>query len=145
MKQLGIIFCFVLFLAACAEAVIEKPKNLILKDKMTDILYDMSVLQAMKATNLENLKELDEQMMPLIYKNHNIDSVQFVQSDLYYASMPATYQNIYKAVEKRLKEHQEALNEVRKRRNDSTRNNAEKSVDSIKKSKTPKKVGENLP
>ena len=82
--------------------MIEKPDKLLSKEKMTAILYDMVVLDAAKNTNTVVLIDNDIDVMEYIYKKHDIDSIQFVQSDVYYAALPAQYQEIYKGVETQL-------------------------------------------
>ena len=76
---------------------IEKPKNLIEKDKMTKILYDLSLLDAMKNQYIEggisNQKAND-----YIYKKYKIDSIQLVQSNKYYASDIEEYKKMLEEV-----------------------------------------------
>ena len=80
---------------------IEKPKNLIEKDKMTKILYDLSLLDAMKNQYIEggisNQKAND-----YIYKKYKIDSIQLVQSNKYYASDIEEYKKMYEEVKSKL-------------------------------------------
>jgi hypothetical protein len=82
---------------------VEKPKNLISKDKMIDVLYDLSLLQAIKTQNISggiNTKESNE----YIFKKYKIDSVQLAQSNKYYASDMEEYKNIFAAVKAKLEE-----------------------------------------
>ena len=40
-----------LFLASCNHNAVEKPENLIEEEVMTNILYDLSIMEAMKSQN----------------------------------------------------------------------------------------------
>lgn len=123
-----LIFCFLA--AACGEEVIEKPANLIARDKMTDILYDLAMINAAKAINPNILEENGVDPMLYVYQKYKIDSVQFVKSDIYYASIPVEYETLYKEVERRLDMEKTRLEEERKQRNDSTRLQMERKLES---------------
>ena len=85
-------------LISCQNSAIEKPNNLIDEDKMIDILYDISVLEAIKVTNPKSLETRKINTNKYIYQKYKIDSLQFVKSDLYYASDITNYQKMYKKV-----------------------------------------------
>jgi hypothetical protein len=127
------------------EKVIEKPENLIPKEKMADILYDMTLYQATESVNKSIVDSYDVEMMQLIYNTYKIDSTAFVESDLYYASIPLVYQSIYEEVEAKIEAKRLALEQVRKRRSDSIRQIQKKQTDSLKQFKKPKRTSEILP
>jgi hypothetical protein len=104
MKKIVVIFA-VLLLAACAKQVVEKPDNLIEKDKMTDIIYDLAILEAMRSQKPIVLEQNGINQNTYIYKKYDIDSVQFAKSNQYYASDIVTYKKIYEDVAKRLEAH----------------------------------------
>ncbi len=104
----------------------QKPADLIPGDKMAEILYDLAIVNAAKSTNPNILEEHDIEIMAYVYEKHGIDSVRFVNSDIYYASKPDEYEAIYKKVEARLEREKEALEEERRRVSDSIRIAAEK-------------------
>ena len=126
---------------ACNEKVIEPPENLIPQDAMINILYDLSVLNAAKNTNPDVLNENGIETMEYLYTKYSIDSVQFVKSDLYYASVPLEYEKIYKAVQARLTVTKETFEEERKKQRDSTISTS----DLIKTEKKKDKVKDSLP
>jgi hypothetical protein len=101
MKKIGFIFLF-LAVVSCVEKLVEKPENLIAREKMTDIYYDLVVLGAAKNTDNDILVDNKIDAMDFIFTKYKIDSVQFVNSDLYYASTPIIYEEIYEGVESRL-------------------------------------------
>ncbi|MDC6365472.1 MULTISPECIES: DUF4296 domain-containing protein [Flavobacteriaceae] len=129
------VFSLVLLFLACAKKVVEKPENLIPKDKMAEILHDLAVLDAAKSSFKATLDRKDIKIMDFIYEKHQIDSAQFAQSDLYYASIPLEYQFIYEAVEGKLEDRRKILEEATQMRNDSVRKSAIKRKDSLQKTK----------
>ncbi|MBT8185870.1 MAG: DUF4296 domain-containing protein [Eudoraea sp.] len=122
------IFLLFLVLVSCGEKVIEAPEDLIPKEKMVDILYDLSMINAAKATNPKILEQNDIEPTKFLFDKHRVDSLQFVQSDIYYASIPAEYQSIYTAVADRLEKDKKDIEEERKRKNDSTRQLSQKNA-----------------
>ena len=113
-------------LYSCSEEAIKKPENLIPREKMSQILYDLALFNSAKSTNPGILEENNIEAMSYLYKKHGIDSAQFVNSDIYYASRPVEYEAIYKKVEQRLEREKDILEEERKRVSDSVRIEAEK-------------------
>ncbi len=99
----------------------EKPENLIPKEKMVAILHDLAILNSARTSFKIDLEKTGIEVMPFIYKKHQIDSAQFSQSDLYYASVPLEYQSIYEQVESILEQRKDTLEGFTKKRNDSIR------------------------
>ena len=121
-----ILLTALVILVSCGEKVIEKPNNLIPKEKMVDMLYDIALINAAKGTNPNILEEYDIEPTSYLFKKHGVDSLQFVSSDLYYASIPVEYEEIYEKVSSRLEHDKKAIEEERKRKSDSTRNLSKK-------------------
>ncbi|MEM8763255.1 MAG: DUF4296 domain-containing protein [Bacteroidota bacterium] len=122
MKQLGITLLLFLMLVGCAEKVVEPPANVIPREKMITILYDLALLNATNTSFRNVMQKQNKQMMELLYERHDIDSLQFAESDLYYASKPLEYEYIYEQIESRLKKKQKALEDAKKQANDSIKN-----------------------
>lgn len=100
-KRIVIMLCCAFLVLSCNKNSAEKPKNLIAKDKMIDILYDISLLEAIKAQNLKggiNKKKANE----YIYKKYKIDSIQFVKSNKYYAADLEEYKKMFEKVKGKL-------------------------------------------
>ncbi len=134
MKRFLQLFPFLLAMA-CAEAVIEKPKDLIPKDTMVHIFYDLAVINSVNSTNPTLLKTHHIDAMSYVFEKYGIDSLQLANSDLYYASIPLDYQLMYEAVETRLDANQKGYDEAREKRADSIKKAKEKRTDSLKKLK----------
>lgn len=92
----------------------EKPKNLIPKEKMVLILNDLAIVNAAKVTNAQILMQHDIEPTTYIFTKYGIDSVQFVESDRYYASVPEEHEEIYMAVEAKLEAEKERIAEVKR-------------------------------
>ena len=80
---------------------IDKPDNLIEKDKMIDILYDISLLEAIKSQNISGGIS-NKNANTYLYKKYKIDSIQFAQSNKYYASDIEEYKKMFEEVKSRL-------------------------------------------
>lgn len=101
MKKVVILICCFFSALGCNNNSVEKPDNLIGKDKMIDILYDISLLEAIKNQNINgglSSKVGNE----YIYKKYKIDSIQFVKSNKYYASDIEEYKKMFDKVKEKL-------------------------------------------
>ncbi len=104
----------VLALYSCGEKLMEKPENLIPKEKMVEILADMAIVNSAKGTNIGFFRDYDIDPTEFVFKKHGIDSVLFVASDRYYASVPVEYEAIYTEVESKLERQKKELEEAKK-------------------------------
>ncbi len=105
----------VLAMASCDEKLIEKPKNLIAKDQMTNVLFDLAIMNAAKTTNALLLQEHDLEPTRFVLEKYGIDSVQFAESDKYYASLPnGEYAAMYTVIESRLDQQKTEMEEAKK-------------------------------
>jgi len=134
----AVLFILLVSFFACNEKLIEKPENLIPKDKMVMILKEMAIINAAKNTNRELLSDNNIEPTSFVFNKFKIDSVQFVLSDKYYASMPLEYESIYKKIDTLLFIEKEKL-QAQKKEKDSLknveRNALKKKEDSLKKKK----------
>ncbi|WP_241244378.1 DUF4296 domain-containing protein [Flagellimonas marinaquae] len=121
MKKAVVVLLGLMVLVSCAEKVVEEPENLIPQDQMIEILYDLSILSAAKSGAKRQFDDAHIDVMGFIYTKYNIDSTQFAESDLYYASLPTEYQKIYQNVEAMLERKKDTLEAISKRLNDSIR------------------------
>ena len=84
-----------------SNTIYEKPKDLIPKDSMIDLLTDMYLASA--ATNNRNsLINKEANYMMLVYKKYQIDTTRFYSSNNYYTSLIDEYAEILGAVKKRI-------------------------------------------
>lgn len=121
MKKIIPFFIVLLVFFACKKELVEEPKNLIERDKMIDIMYDLSLLEAMRMENPILMDSFKNNTNQYIYKKYKIDSVQFAQSNIFYAANFKEYEKMYNQVKSRID-----LNKIQ--------------IDSTKKIETKKKM-----
>ncbi|MDN3665260.1 DUF4296 domain-containing protein [Algibacter miyuki] len=76
----------------------EKPTNLISKENMVKILIDAKILGSANMANKRIMEEHGVQLGSYVFEKHNIDSLQFAQSNEYYAFHIEEYEEIYEKV-----------------------------------------------
>ncbi|MSP85126.1 MAG: DUF4296 domain-containing protein [Flavobacteriaceae bacterium] len=106
-----IVFLFLLFaiLISCQKPAVSKPYNLIDEEVMVDIMYDISVLEAMKSQKVLVLEVNKINPNTYIYKKYKIDSLLFSNSNKFYASDIKKYKEIFDKVNKRIEEKIESF------------------------------------
>lgn len=103
MKKCFLFLALFSILASCQKDTVEKPDNLIEKDKMVVIIYDISVLQAIRNSNQSVLDSNFVDPSTYVYKKYKIDSLQFAKSNQYYAANDIkAYGELYDRVNERL-------------------------------------------
>lgn len=91
----------------------EKPKNLIPKDKMVDILAEAYYANAAQSVRNRALFGEDIRLDSLVYAKFDIDSLQFVASNNYYAADVNTYIELFRKVEVKMTELEQELDRAR--------------------------------
>ena len=105
-----------LFLISCQEVNRPiKPDNLISKDKMVLILSESYTGNAARSINNRIMRNDIIELDSLIFKKFGIDSLQFAQSNAYYASQLNDYIEILKKVEERLVTQKAEIDTIIKR------------------------------
>ena len=96
-----VILC--IFLGACtSNTIIKKPKNLIPKDQMVDLLTDMYLANA--GDNIKNIDlKRNINYFPIIFEKYQIDTTRFKESNYYYTSRIDDYDGILAKIDTRLK------------------------------------------
>ena len=132
-------FLLLLLIFSCKSNNVNKPKkpdNLISKNKMIEVIYDISLINSAKGINKKLIE--NEGIVPeeYIYKKHNIDSLQFVLSNEYYAYNLKTYEDIYDGVKLKLekdRKHFNAISGEEKKINEKVNKDTRRKYDSLKK------------
>ncbi|WP_242084107.1 DUF4296 domain-containing protein [Aestuariivivens sediminis] len=140
-----LVLLFTFFLVGCYKLKNPpKPKNLIPKEKMINILIDIRLMASATGVNKRTLDNNIAHKEEYIYNKYNIDSLQFALSNEYYVYHIEIYDDIYAKVkdsldalknlykdleekELKIKQEQDSLKALVKR--DSL--NLKKSLDSI--------------
>jgi len=109
------ILLFLIILQSCTiTGKIEKPHNLIDESLMINILYEISILDAMNTFNPRNPNFEEIYGRPYIYLKYGVDSLQLTKSDLYYAKFPRIYHRIYSSVLIRMNKTKDSLDLLEK-------------------------------
>ncbi len=110
-----IVIILVLFLSiSCKKELVKQPAKLIEKEKMVDIMYDLSILEAMRYQKPLSLDSIDSDATKFILKKYKVDSLQFAQNNMYYASDYENYAAMFAQVNKRIAVNQRAADSLAK-------------------------------
>lgn len=101
-KFLGIFA--VVFIISCSNNPVPKPDNLLDDEVMTDILFDIAILQAADGSMTYRLAENNIKVNTFIYEKYKIDSATYYQNQKYYAADTRKYKKMYQEVLVRLDE-----------------------------------------
>lgn len=137
-KTVSLLVVLILFLS-CKEEAVEKPDRLIEKGKMVNIMYDLAILEGIKYQNPTSLVTYDINPSKYIYKKYKIDSLQFAQSNVYYASDYEGYKDVFDEIIKRIDDQKEVMDSLVK-----MENRKKMKLDSIKSKREVLKGGDTL-
>ena len=107
----------ILFFISCENLEVKKPSNLISEDQMVEILYDMVLINSAKGVNKKLLQKNINNPETYIFKKHNIDSLQFAESNAYYTFKNEVYKSIYEKLELKLINQKTKLEALLKEKN----------------------------
>ncbi|HBL79756.1 MAG TPA: hypothetical protein DDZ79_07420 [Aequorivita sp.] len=114
MKHWVPIFVLILSILGCQNVERpEKPKNLISKEKMVDVLTEAYLANAARSVNNQAIIDKGIKVDSLIFKKFELDSVQFAKSNDYYAADINMYLDIFQKVEARLVAMEKKLDSIR--------------------------------
>ncbi len=80
---------------SCTNNTAEKPEKLIDQETMEKIIYDISMIQAIKGHDASLLPKNSINPKTYIYQKYQIDSTQFAQSNNYYSSNITLYKKMF--------------------------------------------------
>jgi hypothetical protein len=124
MRQLLLILLTGLFLGCGSSDRPSKPENLIPKEKMSEIIYDVFILNAAKGINKRILEQNGVFPQKYVFEKHKIDSLQFAMSNDFYSYDTKTYEGIMERVKQKI--------EAEKKKNEVNIKKEEKTKDSLK-------------
>lgn len=105
----------VLFLSvSCKKELVKQPAKLIEKEKMVDIMYDLAILEAIRYQKPMSLDSLESDPTKFILRKYKVDSLQFAQNNMYYASDYESYKEMFDDVNKRIAVNQRAADSLAK-------------------------------
>lgn len=141
MRSTFILIILTFFVLSCKNNSIDKPErpeNLISKNKMVEILYDISIINSAKGINRKILESNGILPEDYVFNKHNIDSLQFALSNAYYAYNLKVYEDIYNRVRIKLnkdKTHFNSVIDAERKVKDSISKEKRKTLDSLSKAK----------
>ena len=101
------IFILLILIISCSDQ--NSPTDLMSEEQMVDFLLDINIINSSRAyrnnsdLNYYNIKDT------FLYKKHNIDSIQFVNSNSYYSSKPKKYLKIYSQLQKKMRSIKDSI------------------------------------
>ncbi|WP_116790512.1 DUF4296 domain-containing protein [Flavobacterium psychrotrophum] len=113
MKKLVFILLSALAVS-CGNENAPKPERLLSEDEMVDILYDISLLQAVKSYKSQILDTNSVDPRTYIYKKYKLDSITLSQNHNWYASDLENYEKIQGRVSNRIRSEHDKLKPKKK-------------------------------
>ena len=101
MKKIILFFtALFLLLVSCKENGVPKPKNLIDRNQMIDMIYDLAILESARSQSMS--ANSFPKSNDFIKGKYKIDSLTFAQNTKYYASDIKDYKKMYEEVKRRI-------------------------------------------
>lgn len=114
MKNFTIILLFFFAFFGCQDVKQpKKPKNLIAKDKMIDMLTEAYLANAARSVDNKSMISKGIKLDSVVYRNFGVDSLQFAQSNEFYAADINGYMEIFQKVEARLSGMEKKMDSIR--------------------------------
>lgn len=109
MKKIIIVLISLVFVTiSCKKDIVKEPKIVVDRDVMINIIYDLSILEAMK-TQTMGVQNSYPKATEFIKKKYKIDSLTFAQNTQYYAQDIKDYKKMYEEVKDRLLQDTEKI------------------------------------
>ena len=89
------ILCIILVLISCADPI-EKPKNIIPKEMMAEIIAELAITDQMSYLN--EMGNMETQTI-YIFQKYNVTGTQFIESHKFYLSEIGTIDEIYQTAQ----------------------------------------------
>jgi len=106
----------------------QKPDNLIPKSKMSQILFDLYIINGAKGVNRQVFEKRNLKPESYLLAKHKIDSAQFADSNSYWAFDTESYTYIIEEVKSKLESKKKELENLQK----IEQSNAKRKRDSLK-------------
>jgi len=129
----------VLFLSvSCKKELVKEPAKLIEKEKMIDIIYDLSLLDAIKYQQPLSLDSVESNPTKFIFRKYKVDSLQFAKSNMYYAADYDSYKEMFDEINARLDKEKKST-EIKLKAEEKKAAKAKKVADAKKAAEAKKK------
>lgn len=112
-SKLSILFFLVLIFSACQKVnTVKKPENFIEKEKMIDILYDLTKLEASKNYSQREFNNREVEIKKMIFKKYQVDSIQMANNIAFYAEDFKLNEEVFDSVKERLARDKEYIDSI---------------------------------
>ena len=113
MKKLFFTYLFLSVLSSCQTAEkVEKPDNLLTKDKMVNILSDIAILKSASDVNSTRLSNFIDTPFDYVTEKYEVDSLTIAKNIEYYNFQFNDNLSIYRRVEERIKIKKEKIDSI---------------------------------
>ncbi|WP_121666978.1 DUF4296 domain-containing protein [Mesonia aquimarina] len=114
MKSKLSILCFLLLVFSACQKVktVEKPENFIAKEKMIDILYDLTKLEASKNYSQREFNNREVEIKKMIFEKYQVDSTQMANNIAFYAEDFKLNEEVFDSVKERLARDKEYIDSI---------------------------------
>lgn len=102
-----------LVLSSCSKNPVPKPDPLLDDEVMTNILFDIAILQTAEGSMPYRLAENNIKVNTFIYDKYKIDSLTYYQNQKYYAADSKKYKQMFQEVLDRLDRIKEAADTIK--------------------------------
>lgn len=102
MRSPGFLLVILIFISCQDIERTEVPDNLIPRDKMVEVLTELSLLNSAKNYNKRFLEETGFKPEEFLLNKYNIDSLQLAESTRYYARNYSQFEGMYEKVQRNL-------------------------------------------
>lgn len=106
-----VFFLVSLMLFSCGGDAVKKPERLLSEDEMSNVIYDITMLQALRSTQPQVLGDNNIKPKEYIYKKYKIDSLTFAQNNAWYTADMEKYEKIQKKVTDRIKKERDVFSQ----------------------------------
>lgn len=122
----------VFLVMACGFGGPKKPKNLISKKTMVNILIDARIIGSATLINKQKMLKHGVKLEDYVFEKYGIDSLQFATSNAYYAYHINDYEEIYNTVTDSLEGLKKTLKELKLKEEKEEKKRLQDSIDAIK-------------
>lgn len=131
-KQVLIYLSVIVLVVACGSGGPKKPKNLISKNDMVNILIDARLLSSANSASKDIMEQRGLKLDSYVFDKYGIDSLQFAESNTYYAYYIKDYEEIYNKVTDSLERLKTALNEQKIKEEKEQKKREKDSINALK-------------
>lgn len=138
MKNFVFIILVLFFSVSCKKELVKEPAKLIEKEKMIDIIYDLTLLEAIKYQQPLSLDSVESNPTKFIFRKYKVDSLQFAKSNMYYAADYDNYKEMFDEINARLDKEKKST-EIKLKAEEKKAAKAKKLADAKKAAEEKKK------